>query len=277
MVARIEPRDAGSDLRGVEDAAPAGRGGDRVAATELAAGRWTPSPAQLPPETRIYAIGDIHGRSDLLQTTLRRIIHDLDESPVRMPIVVFLGDYIDRGPNSAGVIELVLTLKQRLPTVCLSGNHELYALRFLQAPQTGTAWFEAGGRETLISYGVSAPWHAAAPALAAASEAFAGALPDKHFYFLSTLGLTFGLGDYLFAHAGVASGTPVAEQDQNTVTLIRDDGADHFVEKGVVLVHGHTPTNSVALKGNRLNIDTGAYATGRLTCLVIEDAQLRLL
>ncbi|WP_199088334.1 metallophosphoesterase family protein [Bosea sp. ASV33] len=246
-------------------------------ATELTTSGWTPSPTRLPPETRIYAIGDIHGRADLLQALLERIARDLNDDPIRMPMAVFLGDYIDRGPNSAGVIELVLMLKRQLPTICLAGNHELYALRFLQAPHTGLAWFEVGGRETLMSYGVSVPWHLAPPALTTVSEAFANVLPNEHFYFLSTLGLTFCLGGYLFAHAGIASGTPVAEQDQAIVTLTRTATEDPLIERGVVLVHGHTPTNTVVLDGNKLNIDTGAYVTGRLSCLVIEDCGLRLL
>ena len=236
-----------------------------------------PDGGWLPADTRIYAIGDVHGRADLLKSVVSRLVQDLADHPVRMPMIVFVGDYLDRGPDSAGVIDIILALRRRVATVCLCGNHELYALRFLQTPATGQAWFELGGRQTLTSYGVSPPWQLDPAGLEAASQAFAEALPDEHFYFLTTLGLTFSLGGYLFAHGGIAPDRPVAEQNQSIVTMIRDSGPDPLSEKGVVLVHGHTPTKAVVLDRNRLNIDTGAYATGRLSCLVIEEDRLRLL
>lgn len=236
---------------------------------------WQASAGLLPQGVRIYAIGDIHGRADLLRDLLLDIIDDLGRDRARFPIVVFLGDYIDRGPASAEVIELILKASETLLTVCLSGNHELYALRFLAEPATGASWFEVGGRETLASYGVSLPWRLTSRALEAASSEFAELLPADHYHFLANLGLTASFGDYLFVHAGIQPERPVAEQGESVLTLIREPFLDYQNMFGRIVVHGHTPVPAPDIRPNRINIDTGAYLTGRLTCLVIERGRLR--
>ena len=226
---------------------------------------------------RIYAIGDIHGRADLLRALLLKIIADIGEAQIRAPMLVFLGDYIDRGPSSAEVIDLILAARRQIPTVCLSGNHEIYALRFLRDPSTGPSWFDVGGRETLSSYGVSVPWRLTSRALEDASSAFAEAMPKEHLHFLSTLGLTVSFGDYLFVHAGVQPHVPVQEQGHATLTMIREPFTEHGEDFGRIVVHGHSPVTTPDIRSNRINIDTGAFITGRLTCLVLENGTLRFL
>lgn len=231
----------------------------------------------LPDGFRIYAIGDVHGRADLLYELLCRITTDIGATPVRFPMIVFLGDYIDRGPQSAGVIDQLLMVRRMVPTVCLSGNHEIYALRFMRDPSTGPAWFELGGRETLSSYGIAVPWRLTNGIVDDLSRSFAAAMPEEHRNFLTTLGLTVSFGNYLFVHAGIDPAIPVPEQSHITLTTIREPFLDAAQEFGRIVVHGHSPVNEPDIRGNRINIDTGAYITGRLTCLVLENATRRLL
>lgn len=244
---------------------------------ELTPGRWEEADGFLPDGLRIYAIGDIHGRADLLRAVLLRIVADIRDAPTRFPMIVFLGDYIDRGPQSAEVVDLLLAARRQVPTVCLSGNHELYALRFLRDPGTGPSWFELGGQETLASYRVSMPRQLTNRALEDLSQAFAAAIPDEHFRLLATLGLTANFGDYLFVHAGIQPHLPVAEQGQSILTLIREPFLEHGEDFGRIVVHGHTPVTAPDIRSNRINIDTGAYITGRLTCLVLENERRRIL
>ncbi len=246
-------------------------------ALDFESDHWEAANGFLPRGIRIYAVGDIHGRADLLRILLLEIIADLGRDPVHSPIIVFLGDYLDRGPRSSEVINLILAAQRQLVTVCLSGNHELYALRFLRDPSTGPSWFDVGGRETLASYGVSVPWRPTSRALEEASNAFATALPYEHFRFLATLGLTVNFGDYLFVHAGVQPQLPLAEQGQATLTLIREPFLEHLEDFGRIIIHGHTPVAAPDIRSNRINIDTGAYMTGRLTCLVLENERIRTL
>ena len=238
---------------------------------------WTASDRCLREGLRIYAVGDVHGRADLLRELLLKITSDLKANPARSPIVVFLGDYIDRGPQSAAVIDCVLTVQRIIPTICLSGNHEIYALRFLRDPHSGPEWFELGGRETLASYGITVPWRLTGPIIQQLSAAFAAALPDAHLRFLTTLGLTVSFGNYLFVHAGIDLSIPVPEQSHLTLTMIRKPFLDDGRSSGRIIVHGHSPVTEPDLRENRINIDTGAYITGRLTCVVLQNASLRWL
>lgn len=232
---------------------------------------------RLPEGLRVYAIGDVHGRADLLQELLLKITADLKAHPARCPMIIFLGDYIDRGPQSAAVLDLVLTMQRIIPTICLGGNHEIYALRFLRDPHSAPEWFELGGRETLASYGVTVPWRLTSPIMQELATAFAKALPDAHLRFLTTLGLTVSFGDYLFVHAGIDPGIPVPEQSHLTLTTMRKPFLDDGQSFGKIVVHGHSPVTEPDIRDNRINIDTGAYITGRLTCLVLQDASLRWL
>ncbi len=231
----------------------------------------------LPAELRVYAIGDIHGRADLLRDLLLKVVTDLHEAPIRFPIVVFLGDYIDRGPHSADVLDLILAAQRQMVTVCLAGNHELYALRFLRDPTSGPSWFELGGRETLASYGIAAPWRPTMQDCAELSASFGKALPFEHYRFLSTLGLTASFGEYLFVHAGIQPAIAIAEQGNATLTMIREPFLEHAHDFGRIVVHGHTPVAAPDIRANRINIDTGAYITGKLTCIVLQDGEYRFL
>lgn len=192
-------------------------------------------------------------------------------------MLVFLGDYVDRGPDSARVIDLLLMVRMSLPVICLAGNHELYALRFLRDAAFGPRWFDLGGRETLASYGVSGTDGAALRGYDEMAEAFGRALSDEHRRFLMSLGTSFSLGDYIFVHAGLEPGKALAEQGANVLTTIRNPPTAGPAGHGCVVVHGHTPKAEPEIRPDRINIDTGAYATGRLTCLVLEGATLRFL
>lgn len=231
----------------------------------------------LPEGLRIYAIGDIHGRADLLCERLQKITYDLNAHPTRYPLLIFLGDYIDRGSQSRNVIDLILTAQRIIPTICLSGNHEIFALKFLRDPHSGPAWFELGGRETLASYGLNVPSRLTRAAIEQLSAEFAVALPDAHRSFLTALGLTVTFGSYLFVHAGIDPEIPVPEQSHLTLTTIRKPFLSEGLGFGRIIVHGHTPVREPDIRDNRINIDTGAYITGRLTCLVLENAKMRWL
>lgn len=233
---------------------------------------------QVPDSVRIYAVGDIHGRLDLLDRLLSDIDADLARRPVVQPIVVFLGDYVDRGPDSAGVLERLIACDTAFKLVCLKGNHEAFLLQFLDDSALLTDWVRFGGLNTILSYGLS-------PSLSEltdkkskeVAEEFCRAIPKSHRVFLAGLSLSFTCGDYFFVHAGVRAGIPFGEQSEHDLLWIRDDFLLHedFFDK--IVVHGHTPVAVPQVMPNRINIDTGAYATGRLTCLVLENDTVQFL
>jgi serine/threonine protein phosphatase 1 len=234
---------------------------------------------QAPPGSRIYAIGDIHGRADLLRRLHRLIHEDAYRRQAPRNVVVYLGDYIDRGDESPAVIDLLLD--EPLPSfesVHLKGNHEESLLRFLEEATIGPAWLFYGGAQTLRSYGVRPPDAPMNPReLARAQGELAERLPQRHRRFMQGLALTHAEGDYFFAHAGVRPGLPLAQQAEQDLLWIRDDfllSEEHF---GKIVVHGHTITPRPEVKRNRIGIDTGAFASGRLTCLILEGSQLGFL
>jgi serine/threonine protein phosphatase 1 len=228
----------------------------------------------VPRGMRLYAIGDIHGRADLLDQVLERIDADLSASPVRRAVHVLLGDYIDRGPASRDVLDRLIARGRSHETVCLKGNHEVFATEFLRKPLMLDEWRRYGGLETLISYGV-APSIAGDPTEhASLAEAFARALPAEHRAWLAALRPCFVCGDFFFAHAGVRPGVPLARQNEQDLMRIREEFLVYEEDFGKVVVHGHTPVGAPDIRANRINIDTGAFATGRLTCLAIERDEL---
>jgi serine/threonine protein phosphatase 1 len=229
---------------------------------------------RIPDGTRIYAVGDVHGRADLLSAVLRRIDADFKVSPIADPIQVFLGDYIDRGPHSREVLDLLIGRAQNHPVRCLKGNHEAFAERFLDDPALLPDWSQWGGADTLLSYGVTPAITQEPRAYEAIAEAFRQALPESHRRFIDGLDLSFGCGDYFFVHAGVRPGIPLDKQRPQDLLGIRDEFLLHEEDFGKVVVHGHTPVPEPDIRPNRINIDTGAYATGRLTCLVLEGDQM---
>jgi serine/threonine protein phosphatase 1 len=227
---------------------------------------------RLPDRTRIYAVGDIHGRADLLDATLARIDGDLATYPDCNPLHVFLGDYIDRGPASRAVIDRLIERTGTHNIICLKGNHESYMLDFLRTPAVLSEWRHIGGLETLLSYGVKPSINADSTKQIELSRALNVALPSRHLNFLRSLPLSFACGDFFFTHAGVKPRVPLDRQNEEDLLWIRDDFLLCEDDHGKIIVHGHSPVATPEIRKNRINIDTGAYATGRLTCLIIESA-----
>ncbi|HEY0836943.1 MAG TPA: metallophosphoesterase family protein [Azospirillum sp.] len=242
----------------------------------------TGAPARVPDRHLVYAIGDIHGRADLLDQTLERIAADAARLPDHARYVVYLGDYVDRGPDSARVIERLLAgPPPGFGAIHLKGNHEVALLDFLNDVRIGPTWFAEGigGGATLASYGVLPPADPADPDhLTAAQAQFRAALPPAHRAFLTKdLRTHVTIGDYLFVHAGIRPGVPLAEQREEDLLWIRREFLNSTADHGKVVVHGHTIAPEPEVRANRIGIDTGAYATGRLTCLVLEGAERRFL
>jgi serine/threonine protein phosphatase 1 len=229
---------------------------------------------RIPDGQRVYAVGDVHGRADLLSALLARIDADLAAHPVAQPIQVFLGDYIDRGPHSREVLDLLIARRRRHVMLYLQGNHETYAAQFLSDPSVLSDWKHIGGLNTLLSYGVTPSASEDPIGQQDMAAAFRAALPDSHRRFIQSLALSFTCGDFFFAHAGVRPGVPLRQQRRQDLLWIREDFLLHEEDFGKIVVHGHTPAREPDIRPNRINIDTGAYATGRLTCLVLEGEEM---
>ncbi len=229
-------------------------------------------PPTTPPGTRLYAIGDIHGRLDLLVELRRRVAEDVARNPAMRHVLIHLGDYVDRGPESRGVIELLLD--QPLPgveSVHLLGNHEDSLMRFLDDVSIGPSWLYYGGVATLASYGIDARHLVGGDArhLFGIQEELRRRLPSRHLSFLQRLPLSHVEGDYAFVHAGIRPGLPMQAQRREDLLWIRDEFLTSPVDHGKVVVHGHTISPRPELLPNRIGIDTGAFASGRLTCVVL--------
>lgn len=233
------------------------------------------APATLPAGVRIYAIGDIHGRADLLRTVLGRVDLDRKERPVERPIVVFLGDYIDRGPASKQVIDVLLEYRNLCESVFLKGNHETLIVDFLEDPSVLDYWRSYGGLETLLSYGLKPSLRVSADERLKLSEQLAGTISQDHLVFLNSLQPYFRCGDFLFVHAGIRPTIALADQDEKDLLWIREEFLQYEKSFGLFVIHGHTAVHAPDMRTNRLNIDTGAFATGRLTCVAIEASTIR--
>jgi serine/threonine protein phosphatase 1 len=227
-------------------------------------------------DQRVYSIGDIHGRVDLLQQLHGMIEADAaDHEGGRTR--VYLGDCIDRGMHSREVIDELLDAPLAgFETVYLLGNHEQTLLDFLDHPKAAAGWLAWGGRETLASYGVNLQPHVR-PDPEQLRDEFQALLPEHHLTFYQAMQLMHQAQDYLFVHAGIRPGKSVQEQSNEDLLWIRDDFTESRVQHEHVVVHGHTITEEVVFRPNRIGIDTGAYATGVLTCLVLEGEEQRLL
>lgn len=233
----------------------------------------------VPPGTRVYAIGDVHGRLDLLVRLEAMIEADLATARPGRTVVVHLGDYIDRGPASRGVIDHLLD--HPLPVdevVHLLGNHEDTMCRFLVDPWVGENWMRYGGLETLRSYGVDPDLDLPAEErLRQVQEAFNRAVPERHWAFLEGLPLRYEEGDYLFVHAGVRPRIPLDRQRRYDLLWIRHEFLDSEADHGRVVVHGHSISSEPEIRPNRIGIDTGAFMSGQLTALVLEGSDRRFL
>lgn len=236
-----------------------------------------PAPST-PPGARIYAVGDIHGRLDLLETLAQKVENDLRHSaPPGEAVTVFLGDYIDRGRDSAGVVERLAKGDFPTPIVSLRGNHEATLLDFLENESVLEDWRRYGGLETLVSYRVDVREAMRGLNFGAARDAFRAALPAGHLAFLAETKLFWSAGGYFFCHAGVRPHVALEQQSERDLLWIRDEFNAYRGDFEKIIVHGHTPVPQAQVLPNRINIDTGAYATGVLTCLVLEGAERRFI
>jgi len=227
-----------------------------------------PARPAAPAGTRLYAIGDIHGRADLLRRLYDAIADDAATVARRRRVLIHLGDYVDRGPDSRGVLDLVTAAPPAgFDTVCLRGNHEQMMLDYLDGRSDGDLWRRNGGEATEASYGV----------LTNDRDALLRALPPAHLVFLRGLGLTARFGDYLFVHAGIRPGVPLDRQDADDLLWIRQPFLDSDADHGAVVVHGHSVRPAPVFAGNRIGLDTGAYASGVLTALVLDGESRALL
>jgi serine/threonine protein phosphatase 1 len=235
-------------------------------------------PGRLPDGIRIYAVGDVHGRNDLLERLLDRVEAHIAAYPIDRPLVVFVGDYVDRGPSSRQVLDALVLRNSHQNTICLRGNHERYVLDFLDNPVSLPHWLRLGGLETLRSYGLTADNSLDAPAQELLAMSLSLAMyRNGHLDFLRSLPNSFVCGDFFFVHAGVRPGVPLDQQSDRDLLEIRKEFLLCTSSFGKIVVHGHTPVIKMEIHSNRINIDTGAYATGRLTCVAIERNQLQMI
>ena len=227
---------------------------------------------------RAYVVGDVHGRFDLLDELLALIEADLAERPIAKAHLIFVGDLIDRGPNSAGVVERLRTYcHPGLETVFLLGNHEEVLLRIVEGEgDLISKWRRFGGKECMESYGAD-PVAFARMDDEQALAMVRALVPQSHIEFLKGFADTCRFGDYLIVHAGIRPGVEFERQSQTDLRWIRDPFLAHGGDHGFVVVHGHTIVPKVEERPNRIAIDTGAYRSGRLTTLVIDGAERRYL
>ncbi len=227
----------------------------------------------LPEGVRIYALGDIHGRVDLLKSIQNEIDKDLSSlDPETTVKQVFLGDYIDRGQNSKEVIDFLTGVPTRdnVEYVFLKGNHESTLLDFVDDELTLTAWKSFGGIETLHSYGLDVSKIHNESNYKELQKKFIQVFPESHHDFFRGLKTSYSLGGYFFCHAGVRPGVALDDQSEDDLIWIREEFLSSTVDHGKVIVHGHTPVERPEIWSNRINIDTGAYISNKLTCLVLE-------
>lgn len=238
-----------------------------------------PTRVRIPRKIRIYAIGDIHGRADLLRILLDRIRDDARDDGSLVNYLVFLGDYIDRGPASREVLDILTAgPPPGFGAIHLKGNHEAALLRFLQDPRNDVGWLSCGGPATLRSYGVPvSDTEETGLRAAALRDALDRALPLPHRMFLKDLRTRVVVGDYLFVHAGIRPGIPLPSQQEEDLLRIRDPFLTSRIDHGKIVVHGHSISERPEIRANRIGIDTGAYRTGRLTCAVLTTSARRFL
>ena len=233
---------------------------------------FVPAPATLPPGQRVYAIGDVHGCLDRLASLHEQIAEDLANRPVESSVLVHLGDYVDRGLDSAQVSDW-LSGGAPVPVdrvVNLTGNHEDMMLAALKGTDkdANTTWLSNGGADSLLSWNISRK----VPPIE-----WASLIPAEHQAFLRALDVSYRLGGYLFVHAGIRPRVPIEQQERHDMLWIREPFLSWEPEFEAVVVHGHTPKQEPVIRPNRIGIDTGAVMGGVLTCAVLEDDRLGFL
>jgi serine/threonine protein phosphatase 1 len=234
-----------------------------------------PVEAAVPPGRRIYAIGDVHGRADLLDDLYGQILADAELHRAVQPVIVHLGDYVDRGPESSQVLDrLTQPPPAGIERVVLKGNHEVMTEGFLDDAANGPAWFAAGGLQTLLSYGINVvKLPRSEEEYEALRAEFDRVLPDRHRALMRGLPVVHREGHYYFVHAGIKPGVPLDRQSEEHQLWIRGEFLNSRADHGAVVVHGHSVSFGVESLGNRIGIDTGAYATGCLTALVLDGTR----
>jgi serine/threonine protein phosphatase 1 len=227
------------------------------------------APGTLPPGQRIYAVGDVHGCLERLEALHALVAEDVESRPTAEPLLLHLGDYVDRGPDSAGVVARLAAGSPvpQVPTVNLMGNHEQMMLSAVASGDSDATelWLANGGADSLLSWRV--------PRSAQPKE-WPSYLPKAHLIFLRDLTPSYEAGDYLFVHAGVRPGIPLNRQTRHDLMWIREPFLSFRESFGPVVVHGHTPRPEPIVRSNRIGIDTGAVMGGVLTCAVLEEDRL---
>jgi serine/threonine protein phosphatase 1 len=243
---------------------------------KLVRAQSTQPPPAVPAGRRVYAIGDIHGQRELLAQLIAAIEADDAQRGAARTTIILLGDLVDRGPDSAGVIALARALAARRKVRILFGNHEEMLLQAIESSEVLRAFLRYGGAETMLSYPIDAQaWHAAT--LEEARAMMAAAIPPEDLDFIRSFEDCVAIGDYLFVHAGIEPGIPIEEQSRVALRWMREPFLSHAGDHGHVVVHGHTISEQAEIRGNRIGIDTGAYRTGRLTALGLEGQRRWLL
>jgi len=230
--------------------------------------------AQAPAGMRLYAIGDVHGRLDLLQAMHSAIADEIARDRPTDWRIIHLGDYVDRGPDSAGVIEFLVEAGERdRRHLFLAGNHEIGLLDFLDRPDADGLFARYGGDATARSYGVDIK----TGSIEEAGASLAAAIPARHMEFLHRLAFSESFGDFFFCHAGIRPGVPLEQQSERDLVWIRDEFLTYSDLHPKIVVHGHTPGPEAEIRPNRVNLDTLAWSSGCLTALAIEGAKKRIL
>jgi serine/threonine protein phosphatase 1 len=221
----------------------------------------------------IYAVGDLHGRLDLMRQMEAAIIADA-EGAAALPWVILLGDLVDRGPETAALIDHVMSAPPPgMRRIVLGGNHEALMLDAMDDPRALGDWIDMGGRETLISYGVSSGLFDRGRAdLKAVRAAIAACVPDDHLDYLASRPLVVETPEAIFVHAGLMPGRPLEAQRADDLIWYRDKFDADYSEFGRVVVHGHTIVREPLVTSFRIDVDTGAVGTGRLTAVRIAPA-----
>ncbi len=231
----------------------------------------------------IYAVGDIHGRKDLLDILMSKIMEDFaaSKAQVSFPLrgrIVFLGDYVDRGPDSCGVISTLVSLdSSELEVICLKGNHEAVMLSSLDNPSVFRDWLRHGGVETLLSYGVKVNPNQEPDKLEIDRQSFSQKFPKEHRAFLEDLPSYHDLAPLFFVHAGVNPDKPLKLQDDDDYLWIREAFLRNRKPLEAIIVHGHTPQDEPSWDGRRIGLDTGAYFTNRLNGAKVHGKQVEFI
>lgn len=240
------------------------------------AARMGPGRASIPPGQRVYAIGDIHGRADLFAALIAAIDADDAASPPARTCVILLGDLVDRGPASAEVVAMAQAWQHRRQVRILAGNHEEMFLRSFASLEVLRHFLRHGGRETIVSFGVDPNAYSRASA-EEVQQLMEDAVPHEVRAYIASFESCIEIGDYAFVHAGIAPGVPLAAQSLADLRWIRDPFLNHREAHEKIIVHGHSISEMPDMPGNRIGIDTGAYASGRLTALALEGDARRFL